>query len=238
MKYMIITLILCMQSDPYMNFITLFPKAKYDEYGNYFTRKLSTNSYVDLKEQFTLISDNQSFKFLCDEDSSSLFYKYDLYQMEEGYLIEVVKEKYKHYAISSFQRDNYDMVLYSKYDSENERYYLKSFSKEGEKIDELLSNEIIYEGSSAGIDKFRFSIISLDNIKTFTYDDVVNPNKKDKKTPLITKVVIEDYSIDSLGRFTKVAVDSILLSQPVRAYTDFIGQPEGDDPARRYWTLW
>ena len=60
----------------------------------------------------------------------------------------------------------------------------------------------------------------------------------DKINPLITKVVIEDYVVDSLGKLNKVAVDSKLLSKPLRAYTEFINMPEGDDPARKYWTLW
>ncbi len=238
MKYLVFTMFLWIQAGNYLEFISIFPKVKFDEYGNYFSRKLNANCYVDLRNKFANVPDNLSFKYLCDEDSSNFFYEYNLYHMEEGHLIEVVKEKYSHYAITSFQKVNYDMILYSKFDSDNEKLFLRSFNKEGIKIDELLVNEIIYEGSSAGVDKFRFSLINPDSIKVFTYDDAEKPIYKDEKSPWNTKVLIEDYVIDSLGKFNKVAVDSTLLSKPLRSYTEFIHMPEGDDPARKYWTLW
>jgi len=150
----------------------------------------------------------------------------------------VVREKYKHYAVARITNPNFDVVLFSKFDSDSERFFIRSFNKKGSLIDELKINEEVRIGTGASLNRFSSSLISPDSIKVFTYDDAENPNKGDEKTPLVTKVVIENYAIDSLGRFNKVAVDSVVLVKPMEVYTKFNNEPEADDPVYKYWTLW
>ncbi|WP_296622713.1 hypothetical protein, partial [Marivirga sp.] len=126
----------------------------------------------------------------------------------------------------------------SRFDNKAERFVLRSFNKTGKKIDELVVNEEIRSYTSASLDRFSYSLINSDSIKVFNYKDAENPNQEDEKSPLVTKVVIENYAIDSLGRFNRVDVDSVLLSKPMRAYSKFDVEPEVDDPVYKFWTLW
>lgn len=226
------------QQDEYKQFVDTFPSLKFDENGNYMTRELNGIDAPELKESYSLLPNNQSFIYLCDRDSSKFYFEYDRYHMEEGHFIGKAKFNYKHYAVTKLEQKNHDLLLYSKFDKWAERYILRTFDKTGGNIDELIVNEEIREYTSASLSRFSHSLISPVSIKVFNYDDVENPSTKDKKTPLVTKVVIEDYVIDSLGRFDKVAVDSIVLSKPMRAYTKFNNEPEPDDPVYKYWTLW
>lgn len=237
MKAYYLSIILLLFQGGYHEFISLFPKIKYDEYGNYLTRELNSTDYSDLPNDYSRIADDYSFIYLCDRDSSKFEYEYGLYDMDEDRDLGVVREKYKHYAVARINNPNFDVVFFSKFDSDNERFFIRSFNKKGSLIDELKINEEVRTGTGASLDRFASSLISPDSIKVFTYDDVENLNKEDEKTPLVTKVVIENYAIDSIGRFNKVIVDSVLLSKPMRAYTKFDSEPEPDDPVYKYWTL-
>lgn len=220
----------------YEDFIHLFSEARYNAKDYYPTRSLNWNDYSDLSDRYSVVPDERSFVFLCDEDSSKLFYEYDLYHMEEGYLIEHVKEEYDHYAIASFRRNNHDMVIYSKYGPDNERYYLRSFDKKGSKVDELMVNEIVYEGTSIVAKKFRFSLINDNSVKIFSYRDSTLYDKDSESNQLVAKVLIEDYTIDSLGRFNLANTDSVFLSKSIQDYRNFNTQPNVDDPIAKYWT--
>lgn len=238
MKLYYLSIVLLFFQGGYHEFISLFLKVKYDEYGNYLTRGLNSKDYSDLPNDYTLIADDYSFVYLCDRDSSKFEYEYGLYDMDEDRDLGVVSERYKHYAVARIANPNFDVVLFSKFDSDNERFFIRSFNKKGYLIDELKVNEEVRTGTGASLDKFTSSLISPDSIKVFNYDDVENPNREDIKTPLVTKVVIENYALDSLGRFNKVGVDSTILSKPMRVYTKFNNEPEPDDPVYKYWTLY
>ncbi len=233
-----IAIILLVQGDAYHNFVNTFPKIKYDEYGNFLSRKLSAKTYSDLAEEYNLIPNGLSFKYLCDKDSLKFKYEYGLYNMDEDRYTEFVTEFYKFYAVSSWIRQDYAAVIYSKFDNRTDKFLLRTFSNLGDLIDELTINEYKYEGSGITPESFSFSLINPDSIKVFTYATLNNPNKEDKKTPLVTNVVIEGYAIDSLGRFNKVTVDSVILFKPIRTYMKFNIEPEADDLVHKYWTLW
>lgn len=238
MKNLILIIFLLFLQQDYQELKELFPKIKYDENGNFLTRSLNAKTYVDLKQEFKRIPDALSFKYLCDSDTSKFIYKYRVFNMDEDQWSDTIRQKFDHYSILRFKKENYDFLIYSKYNTDDQRLFMRSFDSEGHKTDELLINEVAHSETGIDLSRVRFSLIKPDSIKIFNYYDAENPNREDKKTPLVTKVVIEDYAIDSIGRFNKVAVDSMLLSKPMRAYTEFIHMPEGDDPARKYWTLW
>ena len=235
MNKIILTAIVFFACTGYDKFLELFPEARYNVYGNYLTRSLNWNNYSDL-EKYTIVPDHLSFVYLCDEDSTKFFYEYDLYHMEDGYLIEHVKESYDHYAVASFKRHNYSMIIYSKYGPDSEQYHLRSFDKNGRKIDELMINEMIYEGTSIVAEKFRSSVIEDDTIKTFSYKDSFIHNEEDNLDQVIANVLIDSYSIDTSGRFHLVGTDSVLLSKPIQNYRNFNVQPNADDPIATYWT--
>jgi len=237
MKAFYLSILLLIIQGDFDQFIELFPEIKYDEYGNFLTRKLNGKDYSDLQNDYPLISDDQSFFHLCNKDSAKLQYVYGLYDMDKGIVTKYVKKLYKHYAISFFRKEDINFVLYSKFDNQAERFLLVSFDKEGKKVDELVVNQEIRSYTSASLNQFRFSLINPNSIKIFNYEDSENPNKEDN-TPLFTKIVIEDYAIDNLGNFNKVAEDSVVLSKPMRAYSKFNIEPEADDPVYKYWTLW
>jgi hypothetical protein len=239
MKYIfLLVLITLTQVNKYEEFIEVFPEIRYDEYGNYLTRNLNWKTVQDLRKDFKLIPDDQSYVFLCDEDSSKFYFEYDRYHMEEGYFIERARYNYDHYAILKMERENFSIFLYSRFDKWADRFLLRSFDNSGGLVDELVVNEEIRSYTSASLDRFSYSLINSDSIKVFNYKDAENPNQEDEKPPLVTKVVIENYAIDSLGRFNRVDVDSVLLSKPMRAYSKFDIEPEPDDPVYKYWTLW
>jgi hypothetical protein len=237
MRLLVFLFLLGIQQDDFLTFRNSFLDFRLDENGNYLTRNLSGLSPSQLPEKFDDIPNTLSLKYLLDSDSSKLKYKYIAYNYDTDEAKELNID-YKHFAVGKFQHKKFDLLIYSRFDTESENFILRSFDKFGKFIDEIYVNQANYEGGGVSLDKFRFSLISPDSLKVFTYDDAKNPDKANKKIPLVTKVVIEDYAIDSLGRFNKVAVDSMLLSKPLRVYTEFIHMPEGDDPARKYWTLW
>ncbi|MEQ9378786.1 MAG: hypothetical protein RIG68_26595 [Imperialibacter sp.] len=237
MKAYYLFILLFFFQDNFTEFLGLFPKAKMDENGSLLTRALNSKDNSDLLKQYETIPDAHSFSYLCDGDSSKFQYEYGLYDMDKGEEVGIVKESYKHAAIASISARNFDMVLFSKFDSDNERYYIRSFDKKGTRIAELMINEEVRVGTGASLVRFSFSLINENRINVFTYCDVKNPNREEEKT-LRTKVVVEDYSIDSLGRFTKVAMDSVFLVKPKGAYANFDSEPEVDDPIYKYWTLW
>lgn len=237
MKLFILLFLLSIQQDDFSTFKNNFPTIRLDENGSYLTRSLSGLSPSQLPGQFNHIPTDLSLKYLLDSDSDKLQYKYVAYNYDTDEAVELNID-YKYFAVGKFQSKEFDLLIYSRFDTESENFILRSFDKSGKFMDEIYVNQSLYEGNGVSLDKFRFSLISPDSIKVFTYDDAENPNKEDKKTPLVTKVVIEDYAIDSIGRFNQVAVDSMLLSKPMNAYLGFIHMPEGDDPARKYYTLW
>lgn len=237
MRLLVFIFLLGIQQDDFSSFRNSFPDIRLDENGNYLTRSLSGLSPSQLPEKFNNLSSPLSLKYLLDSDSSQLQYKYIAYNYDTDEAKEI-SAYYNHFAIGKLEQEKFDLMIYSRFDPESERFILRSFDKSGNLMDEICINQANYEGGGVSLDEFRFSLISLDSIKVFNYNDIENLNKEDVKTPLVTKVVIEDYAIDSIGRFNKVAVDSMLLSKPMRAYTEFIHMPEGDDPARKYWTLW
>jgi|GEM_PF-4545702 hypothetical protein len=234
----LIVIILLVQGDSYNDFVNIFPKIEYDEYGNFLTRELSAKTYSNLAKEYDIIPNNLSFKYLCDSDSSKFKYEYGLYNMDEDRYTKFVTEFYKHYAVSSWKKQNYVAVIYSKFDNRKDKFLLRTFNNQGDLVNELTINEYKYEGSGITPEFFSFSLISPDSIKLFTYNDTENPESEDEKSPLVTKVVIENYAIDSLGRFNRVDVDSVLLSKPMRAYSNFDVEPEVDDPVYKFWTLW
>ena len=235
MNKIVLTTIIFFAYVGYDKLLELFPEAEYNVYGNYLTRSLNWNNYSDL-EKYTIVPDHLSFVYLCDEDSSKFFYEYDLYHMEDGYLIKHVKESYDHYAVASFRKHNYDMFIYSKYGPDSEQYYLRSFDKNGRKIDELMINEIVYAGTSIVAEKFRSSVIENDTIKTFSYKDSLMHNKENNLDQVIANVLIDSYSIDTLGRFHLASTDSVVLSKSIQNYRNFNVQPNADDPIAKYWT--
>lgn len=238
MKLQILTILFLFIQTDYHNFKDTFPKIEYDEYGNYLTRNLNKKDYPQLSEEYPLIPESASFTYICDSDSSNFQYKYGLYDMDKDRITRYVTEIYKHFAIFSLTEAHFDLVLYSRFDNKAERFVLRSFNKTGKKIDELVVNEEIRSYTSASLDRFSYSLINSDSIKVFNYKDADNPNQEDEKSPLVTRVVIKNYAIDSLGRFNRVDVDSVLLSKPMRAYSKFDIEPEPDDPVYKYWTLW
>ena len=233
----IISFLLLFQTD-YQQLTEFFPKIRYDENGNLLTRHLNAKSYVDLKNEFKRIPDTLSFKYLCDNDTSKFIYKYRLFNMDEDRWTEMIRKKFDHYGIFQFKKGMHYFLIYSKYDTDDQKFFMRSFDSEGNKADELLINEVAHSEAGIDLSRVRFSLINPDGIKVFSYADAENQNKGNNKTLLVTKVVIEDYAIDNLGRFNKVAIDSMLLHKPMNAYLGFIHMPEGDDPARKYWTLW
>ncbi len=190
MKGLYLILLLSLIGGEYTQFIELFPQAKLDRNGNFLTRSLNWNNYADLKEKYPIVSEDNSFIFLCDQDSSKLYYEYDLYHMEEGYLIEHVKENFVHHAIASFRRKEYDMVIYSKYGPDDEHYYLRSFDKKGNPLDELMVNKKMYEGTSVALDTFSFSLINSNNLKVYSYQDSTSYNNVARGSIINAKVLM------------------------------------------------
>lgn len=237
MKLFILLILLSIQQDDFSTFKNNFPTIRLDENGSYLTRSLSGLSPSQLPGQFNHIPTDLSLKYLLDSDSGKLQYKYVAYNYDTDEAVELNID-YKYFAVGKFQSKGFDLLIYSRFDTESENFILRSFDKSGKFMDEIYVNQSLYEGNGVSLDKFRFSLISPDSIKVFTYDDAENPNKGDEKTPLVTKVVIENYAIDSLGRFNKVAVDSVVLVKPMEVYTKFNNEPEADDPVYKYWTLW
>lgn len=235
---MIIFVSLLFYQENYKIFISQFPKVKNDENGNYLTRYLSSKSYTDLAKEYDLVSDDNSFNYLCDKDSSKFQYRYGLYNMDEDRYTGFITEVFKHYAIGYFKKSDYDLILFSKFSDKSEKYILRTFSVRGDLLDELIINEYKYENTGISPEFFRFSLINQDLIKVFTYDDMENIILKDGKPTFSTKVLIEDYEIDSLGKFKKVAVDTVSLHKSLTTYTRFDLEPEIDDPVYKYWTLW
>jgi len=215
----------------YEVFKTNFPSIKWDENGNYLTRHFNNKTFLDLEKEYERLSDAQSYFYVCDQDSSNFFYEYDLYHMEEGYLIKHVKKEYKHYPIFLIERNNYNLIMYSKYDRQNRNYYLRSFNKLGNLVDVKLINQVIL-GDVESNPSFQFSLIKQNGFKIFSYQ--INENSDDMET----KVEMTDYKIDSLGQFTLLSKDSVFLKRSINKYDEFSHMPEGDDPARKYWTLW
>lgn len=238
MKNIILIVFLLLLQKDYHELAELFPEVKYDENGNFLSRSLNAKNYVDLKSEFKRIPDALSFKYLCDSDTSKFIYKYRVFNMDEDQWSDTIRQKFDHYGIVQFKKENCDFLIYSKYGTDDQRFFMRSFDSEGNKMDELLINEVAHSETGIDLSRVRFSLINPNSVKVFNYYDAENPNKEDTKTPLVTKVVIEDYAIDSLGKFNKLGVDSTVLSKPMSAYTQFIHMPEGDDPARKYWTLW
>ena len=231
-------MIFCLLQADFPIFTGHFNELRWDEYGNFLTRRLNGLSYSDLPKKFNEIPKPLSLKYLLDSDTSKLQYKYIAYNYDTDESKELV-EDYKHYAIGLIKHKSYDLFIYSRFNDEDENFFMKSISKAGKSVDEIAVSQMIHEEGGVGLEVVRFSLISPDSIKVFTYEYAENPDRKEnKKTPLVTKVVIEDYAIDSLGKFNKVAIDSMLLSKPMNAYLGFIHMPEGDDPVRKYWTLW
>lgn len=237
MRILVFLFLLGMQQDDFLAFRNSFSDIRLDENKNYLTRSLSGLSPSQLPENFDAISNTLSLKYLLDLDSSKLQYKYIAYNYDTDEAREI-STNYKHFAIGKFQQKKFDLMIYSRFDTENENFILRSFNKSGKLVDEIYINQAKYEGGGISLDKFSFSLISRDSIKIFNYHDTNNSDKEVKKTSLVTKVVIENYAIDSLGRFNKVAVDSVLLSKPMGAYMKFNNEPETDDPVYKYWTLW
>lgn len=229
--FLMIIFILQTKIPNYQEFIHKFSKIDWDENGSFLTRQFNAKSFLDLESEYELLSDAESYFYICDQDSSNFFYEYDLYHMEEGYLIEHVKKKYKHYPILSIDRGNYNLIMFSKYDRQNRHYYLKSFNKSGDVVDTKLVNQVIFDNVESK-PSFQFSLITQDGFKIFDYQ--IN----DEISEMQTKVKMADYKIDSLGYFKLVSEDSTFLKKSINNYDEFIHMPEGDDPARKYWTLW
>jgi hypothetical protein len=238
MRIQILTILFLVVQTDYDNFKNTFPKIENDEYGNYLTRSLNKKDYPQLSEEYPLIPDSSSFTYICDGDSSKFKFTYGLYDMDKDKVTGYVNQKYKHFAIFSITEPKFDLVLYSRFDNKSERFVVRSFSKKGKKIDELIVNEEIRSYTSASLDRFSYSLINSDSIKVFNYKNVKNPKKEDENSGLVTKVIIENYAIDTLGRFNKVDMDSVLLSKSMSVYTKFDREPEVDDPIYKYWTLW
>lgn len=236
---LLLTLLITGLISGYEQFIATFPEGEYNGNNNYLTRSLIGKTNFDLEEKYPLVSESLSFIYLCDKDSSKFFYEYDLYHMEVGYLIEHIRQNYDHYAIASFKRNSYNLVVYSKHNGslEERHYYLRSFDKEGKKIDEIEIGNLIPEGNNTSY-SYKFSTIRHQTVKTFSYRDSVSfENRKELKAPN-AKVLIDTYKIDSLGRFNLMMSDSIFLKGKVIDYDNFDSQPNADDPIAPYWTQW
>ena len=159
------------QGDSYHDFINIFPEIKYDENGNFLTRKLSAKTYSSLAKEYNLVPNNLSFKYICNNDSSNFKYEYGLYNMDEDRYTEYVTEIYKHYAVSSWKKENYSAFIYSKFDNNTDKFILKTLNNNGNLIDELIINEYKYEGSGITPEFFSFSLINSDSVKVFTFID-------------------------------------------------------------------
>ncbi|WKV10938.1 hypothetical protein [Marivirga harenae] len=154
--------------------------------------------------------------------------------MEDGNFLKHVKKKHKRYAILSLKKPEYDLLMHATYDDDNNKYfYLQSFDKEGRLIDEKLANQRTIESIESDA-FFQFLIIKKEGFKVFAYSDNENTNIDYKKT----KVVIEEYEIDSIGQFNLSSKDSVFLDKPLFKYSKFDVEPEPDDPVYKYWTLW
>ena len=193
----------------YHQFISVFPKGKYNGYGYYLTRSLNGKYYSDLLEEYPVLPDSLSFTYLCDEDSSKFFYEYDLYHMEEGYLIKHVKKNYRHHAIASFRRKAYDMVLYSKYSREDRYYYLRTFDKKGNKVDEVVISEAILDNASPY--SYKTGVLAKDTFSIYSYTDIEEGEAATLENIYKSKVLTDNYKIDSFGRFDLISKDSVFL---------------------------
>ncbi len=239
MKGYYLILLLLLATGDYARFIEVFPKAKLNRNGNFLTRSLKWDNYTDLEEKYPIVSEESSFVFLCDQDSSKLFYEYDLYHMEEGYLIEHVKENFVHHAIASFRKKEYDMAIYSKYGIENYYHFLRSFDQAGNKVNELLINEVNFGDSfNAYSYSYKYALISEDSLSVYSYMNNQPPDNVKNDTLMETKVLIEKYSVDNKGSFNLTYKDSLFLKGNVSDYNNFNMQPNADDPIAKYWTQW
>ncbi len=231
---MLIPMILQSGKPDYEAFKKKFPSFKWDENGNYLTRLLNAKSFMDLEKEFELLSDDETYYYACNEDSSRLYFEYDLYHMEEGYLIKHVKKQYKRYAMLSRETDSYDLLMHAKHDDEGDRfYYLQSYDKNGNLIDEIEANKRI-TSSIYNSSFYQFLLMQKKGFKVFAYTTNQDQSHEDMRT----KVVISDYEISDLGKFNFVSKDSVYLEKSDNHYAKFDNEPEPDDPVYKYWTLW
>lgn len=192
---------------------------------------MNAKSYIDLRNEYSLLTDAENYYYACNQDSSRLYLEYDLYHMEEGYLIKHIKEQYNRYAILSMETDHYDLLMHAKPEKENTFFYLQSYSKSGDLLDEMEVNQRIYE--YAPVEPFyQYILIQKKGFKLFAY----SRNTVEGQYP--TKVVISDYTIDNLGKFSIVSKDSAFLEKRINKYASFDTEPWPDDPVYKYWTLW
>lgn len=215
----------------YKRFKAKFHSFKWDENGNYLTRPLNAKSYIDLRNEYSLLTDEENYYYACNQDSSRLYLEYDLYHMEEGYLIKHVKKQYNRYAVLSLETDQYDLLMHAKTEKDNTFFYLQSYNKSGDLLDEMEVNQRIYE--YAPVEPFyQYILMQKKGFKLFAY----SRNAVEGEDP--TKVVIRDYAIDDLGQFSLVSKDSTYLKRSINTYSKFNNEPETDDPVYKYWTLW
>lgn len=229
---LLIPMMLQLGKPDYEAFKTKFPSFKWDENGNHLTRPLNAKSYIDLRNQYSSLTEAENYYYACNQDSSRLYLEYDLYHMEEGYLIERVKKQYKRYAVLSLETERYDLLMHAKHDDDDNRFfYLQSYSKSGDLLDEMEVNQRIYE--YAPVEPFyQYILMQKKGFKLFAY----SRNSVEGEDP--TKVVISDYSIDDLGKFNFVSKDSVFLKNRMGKYANFDTEPWQDDPIYKYWTLW
>ena len=237
MRLLFFIFLLVAQQDEFTSFRNSFPDIPLDENGNYLTRSWCGIPYFQLPEKYDEIPVPLSLKYLLGSDSSQLRFKYYAYNYDTDVRTEESMD-YKHFAVGKLQQKNFDLMVYSRYNSYSEKFILGSFDKSGNLMDTICVNRKNYLSSGPYFYEFRFSLISPDSIKTFNYGYTESPNQGDKKTSHDMKVVITDHVIDDLGKFSTVAVDSMLLSKSMIAYERFNDVPVEDDPVRKYWTSW
>lgn len=184
----------------------------FDVFLNYFptiglpynTTNLNSEKQIVLIAKGKKINRDKCIKYLCQGNAEKVQYPYNIYQMEDGNVIDKGFKDYNFYPIGKKVYPNYIGLIYFKSGMYSTQYYYSLFSKDGNPKDTLLINKKIGE-----TEYWEWQASYIEETKVTTYNYKANPDflkqvrtiTSDETIPR-TIITIKSYTINhDTGKF-------------------------------------